>query len=90
MSKQSIAYSLAKAVTAAPRLASLDVFRGVTVAAMILVTDPGTYDFVYPPLRHALWNGATPTDMIFPAFLFIVGVAIPLSLEGRLRRGVLS
>ncbi len=90
MSKQSIAYSPAKAATAAPRLASLDVFRGVTVAAMILVTDPGTYDFVYPPLRHALWNGATPTDMIFPAFLFIVGVAIPLSLEARLRRGVLS
>jgi predicted acyltransferase len=54
---------------------------------MILVTDPGTYNAVYRPLLHATWDGATPTDMIFPAFLFIVGVAITLSLASRIRRG---
>ncbi len=90
MIAQSFAYSassVSSAQSAPARLHSLDVFRGLTVAAMILVTDPGTYDFVYPPLRHALWNGATCTDMIFPAFQFMVGVAIPLALEGRLARG---
>jgi predicted acyltransferase len=69
------------------RLVSLDVYRGLTVAGMILVTDPGTYSAVYWPLRHAEWNGATPTDMIFPSFLFIVGVAIPLSFATRISRG---
>jgi predicted acyltransferase len=70
------------------RLVSLDVYRGLTVAGMILVTDPGTYSAVYWPLRHAEWNGATPTDMIFPSFLFIVGVAITLSFAARMKRGV--
>lgn len=69
------------------RLLSLDVFRGAIVAAMILVTDPGTYGAVYWPLLHAPWNGATPTDMIFPSFLVIVGVAITLSMGSRLQRG---
>lgn len=69
------------------RLVSLDVYRGLTVAGMILVTDPGTYSAVYWPLRHAEWNGATPTDMIFPSFLFIVGAAIPLSVAARMKRG---
>jgi predicted acyltransferase len=69
------------------RLVSLDVYRGLTVAGMILVTDPGTYSAVYWPLRHAEWNGATPTDMIFPSFLFIVGVAIPFSFAKRMERG---
>jgi predicted acyltransferase len=69
------------------RLVSLDVYRGLTVAGMILVTDPGTYSAVYWPLRHAEWNGATPTDMIFPSFLFIVGVAIPFSFAKRIERG---
>jgi predicted acyltransferase len=69
------------------RLVSLDVYRGLTVAGMILVTDPGTYSAVYWPLLHAEWNGATPTDMIFPSFLFIVGVAIPFSFAKRLERG---
>jgi predicted acyltransferase len=69
------------------RLQSLDVFRGLAVAGMILVTDPGTYNAVYPPLLHATWDGATATDMIFPAFLFIVGVAITLSLSSRIQRG---
>jgi predicted acyltransferase len=61
------------------RLISLDVFRGITIAAMILVNNPGTSP-VYWPLDHAEWNGLTPTDWIFPFFLFIVGVAIPISL----------
>lgn len=69
------------------RLVSLDVYRGLTVAGMLLVTDPGTYSAVYWPLRHAEWNGATPTDMIFPSFLFIVGVAIPFSFAKRIERG---
>lgn len=62
------------------RLLSLDVFRGIVIAAMILVTDPGTYAHTWHQLRHAEWNGATATDMIFPAFLFMVGLAIPFSL----------
>lgn len=69
------------------RLISLDFFRGITVAAMILVNNPGNWGSVYAPLEHAEWNGWTPTDLIFPFFLFIVGVAITLSLGGRLERG---
>src|SRR5215218_9775610 len=61
------------------RLISLDVFRGMTIAGMILVNNSGTSP-VYWPLDHAEWNGLTPTDWIFPFFLFIVGVAIPISL----------
>ena len=71
----------------AGRLLSLDVFRGGTVAAMVLVNNPGAWDAVYPPLRHADWHGWTPTDLVFPFFLFIVGVAIPLALGPRLVRG---
>jgi predicted acyltransferase len=69
------------------RLVSLDVFRGLTVAAMILVNNPGSWDYVYPPLEHAEWNGWTPTDLIFPFFLFIVGVAITFSIGVRRERG---
>src|SRR5690606_6949518 len=61
------------------RLLSLDVFRGATVAAMILVNNPGSWGTVYSPLKHAEWNGCTPTDLIFPFFLFIVGVSIAYS-----------
>jgi len=61
------------------RLLSLDAFRGLTIAAMVLVNNPGTWVAVYAPLKHAAWHGLTPTDVIFPFFLFIVGVAIPLS-----------
>ena len=68
------------------RLASLDVFRGLTVAAMVLVNNPGTWKAIYPPLRHAEWHGWTFTDLIFPAFLFIVGVAIPFALAPRVER----
>ncbi|MCA9189443.1 MAG: DUF5009 domain-containing protein [Pirellulaceae bacterium] len=69
------------------RLLSLDVFRGATVAAMILVNNPGSWSHVYPPLAHAEWHGWTPTDLIFPFFLFIAGVAIPLALDKRVQRG---
>ncbi|MGH7331573.1 MAG: acyltransferase family protein [Candidatus Rokuibacteriota bacterium] len=68
------------------RLLSLDVFRGVTIASMILVNNPGTWRAVYPPLTHADWHGWTPTDLIFPFFLFVVGVSITLALAPRLAR----
>jgi predicted acyltransferase len=69
------------------RLVSLDVLRGLAVAGMVLVTDPGTYHDVYWPLLHAQWNGTTPTDMIFPTFLFAVGIAITFSFASRIERG---
>jgi predicted acyltransferase len=69
------------------RVLSLDVFRGATVAAMILVNNPGSWRYVYKPLLHAEWHGWTPTDLVFPFFLFIVGVAIPLGLGRRLEEG---
>ena len=61
------------------RLVSLDVFRGLTIIAMILVNNAGNWNYVYPPLLHSEWNGWTPTDLIFPFFLFIVGVAMTFS-----------
>ncbi len=69
------------------RLLSLDVFRGATIAAMLLVNDPGTWSAVYPPLLHAPWHGWTFTDVIFPFFLWITGVALTLSTAKRLSRG---
>ena len=69
------------------RLHSLDVFRGITIAAMLLVNNPGTWAAVYPPLRHAEWHGWTPTDLIFPFFLFIAGVAMTFSFGKLLARG---
>jgi predicted acyltransferase len=69
------------------RLDSLDAFRGLTVAAMLVVNNPGTWSAIYPPLEHAEWNGWTPTDLIFPFFLFIVGVAMAFSLVRRLEAG---
>lgn len=74
--------------TRAPgRLLSLDAFRGLTIAGMILVNNPGSWAHVYGPLEHAEWHGWTPTDLIFPYFLFIVGVAIPFSFRRRLADG---
>ena len=79
--------------TAAPlstpreRLLSLDVFRGITIAGMLLVNNPGTWSAIFPPLEHAEWNGWTPTDLIFPFFLFIVGITTHLSLASRRARG---
>ena len=58
------------------RYYSLDVFRGATVALMILVNNPGTWAFMFPPLKHAEWHGCTPTDLVFPFFLFAVGNAM--------------
>lgn len=63
------------------RLVSLDAFRGLTIAGMILVNTPGDWNFVYSPLRHASWNGCTPTDLVFPFFLYIVGVAMWYSFK---------
>jgi predicted acyltransferase len=62
-----------------PRLTSLDAFRGLTIAAMILVNNPGSWSAVYWPLDHARWHGWTPTDLVFPFFLFMVGMALPFS-----------
>src|SRR3954470_16587345 len=67
------------------RLYSLDLFRGMTIAAMIVVNNQGPN--AYPPLQHADWNGWTPTDLIFPFFLFIVGVSLVLSFTARMQRG---
>jgi predicted acyltransferase len=69
------------------RLLSLDVFRGVTIASMMLVNNPGNWSAVYAPLRHAEWHGWTFTDTVFPFFLWIVGVAIPLSVSRRIEQG---
>jgi len=69
------------------RLYSLDVFRGITIVGMILVNNPGSWDYVYRPLLHAKWNGWTPTDFIFPFFLFIVGVAMAFSFSKRIEQG---
>jgi predicted acyltransferase len=70
-------------VTTKQRLVSLDAFRGITIAGMILVNNPGSWSYVYPPLAHAEWHGWTPTDLIFPFFLFIVGVAMTFSFAKR-------
>ncbi|KUG07132.1 N-acetylglucosamine transporter [Solirubrum puertoriconensis] len=68
-------------------MVSLDVFRGITVMAMILVNNPGDWGHIYAPLEHAAWNGCTPTDLIFPFFLFIVGVSLVYALDGVKRQG---
>ena len=72
----------------AKRLISVDFLRGLTIGLMIIVNNPGSWKYVYAPLRHAQWHGWTPTDMVFPFFLFIVGVAIPLSFSKNLQLGV--
>ncbi len=69
------------------RLVSLDVFRGMTIAGMVLVNNPGTWAHIYDPLEHAAWHGLTPTDWIFPFFLFIVGIAIPIALGKHVSTG---
>jgi predicted acyltransferase len=76
-----------KTQTAAGRMASLDVFRGLTIAGMILVNNPGSWEAIYSPLEHAAWHGWTPTDLVFPFFLFIVGVSITLALNRRAEGG---
>ena len=63
------------------RLLSLDILRGITIAGMILVNNPGSWGDAYMPLRHAEWNGLTPTDLVFPFFMFIMGVSTYMSLR---------
>ncbi|RKY46944.1 MAG: hypothetical protein DRP86_08380, partial [Candidatus Neomarinimicrobiota bacterium] len=63
------------------RLISLDAFRGLVIAFMITVNTPGSWRQIYAPLRHASWHGCTPTDLVFPFFLFIVGVAMWFSFR---------
>ena len=74
-------------MTSSTRLRSLDAFRGLTIAGMILVNNPGSWEHIYPPLEHAEWNGWTPTDLIFPFFLFIVGISLTYSFARRVERG---
>lgn len=69
------------------RLLSLDVFRGATVAGMMMVNNPGSWSSIYPPFKHAAWNGWTFTDLIFPFFLWIVGVAMTFSFSKRVEQG---
>lgn len=73
--------------SASTRLVSLDTFRGITIAGMIMVNNPGTWSSIYGPLKHAPWHGWTPTDLVFPFFLFIVGVAIVYAYSGAMERG---
>ncbi len=70
------------------RLAALDVFRGLTVAGMLLVNNPGSWGAIYAPLGHAAWHGWTPTDLVFPFFLFIVGITTAIARDSRRARGV--
>ena len=70
-----------KAPNAPSRLLSLDVLRGITIAGMIMVNNPGSWDSIYAPLGHAQWNGLTPTDLVFPFFMFIMGVSMYLSYK---------
>ena len=63
------------------RLLALDIFRGMTIFFMVVVNTPGSWEYVYSPLRHAPWNGLTPTDLVFPFFVFIVGVAMSFSFQ---------
>ena len=74
-------------ISSGKRLVSLDFFRGATVAAMILVNNPGSWSHIYGPLKHAPWHGWTPTDLIFPFFLFIVGVSIVLAFTKARNKG---
>src|SRR5437764_13591453 len=76
-----------KGTPATGRMTSLDVFRGITIAGTILVDNAGTWDAIYSPLEHSKWNGWTPTDLVFPFFLFIVGVSITLALSRRAESG---
>jgi len=63
------------------RYVSLDVLRGLTVALMVIVNNPGSWSCIFPPLRHAAWDGCTPTDLVFPFFLFCVGTSMAFSLS---------
>src|SRR5579863_10655159 len=68
------------------RLTSVDVYRGLMVAGMILVDNPGSDDLAYTPIQHTEWNGWTAADFIFPSFIFLVGVSVTFSFSARLQR----
>jgi predicted acyltransferase len=87
MTVSAIALSERTVASTATRLVSVDVMRGVTIAFMILVNNPGDGRHAYPQLEHAFWNGWTATDLVFPTFLFLVGVSIVLAFNARLARG---
>ncbi len=70
-----------KTSTLSKRFVALDIFRGLTLGGMVLVNTPGSWQYVYPPLRHSEWNGCTPTDLVFPFFLFAVGNALAFSMS---------
>jgi predicted acyltransferase len=78
---------LERTTTAPPRVQSVDVLRGLTIALMILVNDPGDWGHVFKPLDHADWNGWTLTDLVFPTFLFLMGASMVFSLQTRTNRG---
>src|SRR5215211_4504250 len=84
--KADVSHTPSKTKPGNQRYFSLDVFRGATVAFMILVNDPGTWSHIYDPLEHARWHGLTPTDLVFPFFLFAVGNAMAFVMP-RLRAG---
>ena len=63
------------------RILALDILRGITIAGMIMVNNPGSWGHIYAPLRHAEWNGLTPTDLVFPFFMFIMGISTYISLK---------
>lgn len=67
--------------TSGSRLLSLDVMRGITIAGMIMVNNPGSWEYAYAPLKHAAWDGLTPTDLVFPFFMFIMGISCYASLR---------
>lgn len=70
------------------RLDSLDIFRGITIAGMIIVNNPGSWQHIYPALKHSTWNGYTPADMVFPFFLFIVGTSMSFSFAGYISKEI--
>ncbi|MGA7156394.1 MAG: DUF5009 domain-containing protein [Acidobacteriaceae bacterium] len=79
--------TIERTISGPPRVLSVDILRGLTIAFMILVNDPGDWDHVFHPLDHAPWNGWTLTDLVFPTFLFLVGASIIFSLDARARKG---
>lgn len=81
MAKVAMNASHDKACRANKRILALDVLRGITIAGMILVNNPGSWEHIYAPLRHAVWNGLTPTDLVFPFFMFIMGISTYISLQ---------
>jgi predicted acyltransferase len=88
LSPESLTQAPPNSTSLKERLVSLDAFRGAIMALMVLVNTPGDGEHVYAPLRHAEWNGWTPTDVVFPSFLWIVGVAMTISLARRLAAGM--